>query len=134
MKNKSYIKIGMTVAAFSVSSLSAEAQAKPNQVMWTDRTLTNPPLVEQRSIDGSMERFWNLPDNPNVAKSQSVKRPMHSRTSSVPARKSASMEQKREVRERRGFFGINLFNLIPLIDIVHGEVTTESLDSVEGKK
>lgn len=134
MKYKRYIKIGMTVVALSVWSVSAGAQTRTNQVMWTDRTLTNPPLVEQRSIDGSLERFWNLPDNPKVEESQSVERPMRSRASSVPTRKGVSMEQKREVRERRGYFGINLFNLIPLIDIVHGEVTTESLDSVEGKK
>ncbi len=44
------------------------------------------------------------------------------------------MDQRREERERRGYFGINLFNLIPLIDIVHGDVTTESADRVKGRK
>jgi len=133
--NRNTIKIGFPVVALSLWSVAAGAQTRLNRAMWTDRSLTNPPFVEQASIDTSLEGFWNLPEEPKVTKScSSVKRPMDTRVLSDSVRKGASMEQKREVRERRGFFGINLFNLIPLIDIVHGEVTTESSDRVRGRK
>lgn len=115
-------------------SISAQAQTRMQRVAWTDRTLTNPPLTEQTSIDGSIERFWNLPDDPKEGKIRLLVRPaprerVVSRTSN-----GVAMEQKRDVRERRGFFGINLFNMIPLIDIVHGDVVTESSDNVSGKR
>jgi hypothetical protein len=42
--------------------------------------------------------------------------------------------QDRSTRERRGYFGINLFNAIPIIDFVHGNVTSSSTDRVEGRR
>jgi hypothetical protein len=134
MRNINYIKIGMITLVLIGVSISAQAQTRMQRVAWTDRTLTNPPLTEQTSIDGSIERFWNLPDDPKEGKIRLLVRPaprerVVSRTSN-----GVAMEQKRDVRERRGFFGINLFNMIPLIDIVHGDVVTESSDNVSGKR
>ncbi len=134
MRNINYIKIGMITLVLIGVSISAQAQTRMQRVAWTDRTLTNPPLTEQTSIDGSIERFWNLPNDPKEGKIRSLVRPaprerVVSRTSN-----GVAMEQKRDVRERRGFFGINLFNMIPLIDIVHGDVVTESSDNVSGKR
>lgn len=128
MKKTANSKIGIVVAALSICVASAEAQTRMNRVMWTDRSQTNPPLSEQTRIDGSIERFWNLPEEPRRAQSHSARPQKRLDTLSVPASRGTSVGQKREVRERRGFFGINLLNMIPLIDIVHGEVVSESLD------
>jgi hypothetical protein len=134
MKRISYIKIGVIVGLFSLLGLSAQAQTRMQRVAWTDRTLTNPPLTEQASINGSIERFWNLPVDQKEGKSRSLTRPAHRKGVALSTSNGVAMEQKRVVRERRGFFGINLFNLIPLIDIVHGDVVTESSDNVSGKR
>ncbi len=114
---------------------SVEAQSRPTRSAWTERTVTNPALATQTSIEGSLERFWSLPEGYEV-NTERRDRPLPK--SRGPELRSASngvsMEQQRDTRECRGYLGINLFNLIPLIDIVHGVVDEESVDRVEGRK
>lgn len=134
MNTGSYLKIGIAVFAVSFGAASARAQVRERRDMWTDRSLANPPLSTQTNINASVERFWNLPDESGAARNRSLNRSEEHRSIVTPASKRGSLKQKRETRERRGYFGINLFNLIPLVDIVHGDVITESVDRVEGRK
>ena len=97
--------------------------------------VTNPALTTRTSIEGSLERFWNLPKGAEVSTELRNRPLLKSRGSEFRSmRQGVSMEQKRDTKERRGYIGINLFNLIPLIDIVHGVVDEESVDRVQGRK
>ena len=114
---------------------SAEAQNRMDRLCWTDRGLSNPPLTHPSSLDSTIENFWNVtlveesPVRPQV-------RPGHTSVTGAQTGSSPSTEvqQDRSSRERRGYIGINLFNVIPLIDFVHGDVTTESSDHVKGRR
>ncbi len=126
----------LTVAGLLILvTASADAQSRSSRSAWTDRTATNPALSTQTPIEVSLERFWNLPEGSELSR-ELRDRPLSK--SRGPERRSTrqrvSMEQKRDTKERRGYLGINLFNLIPLIDIVHGVVDEESVDRVEGRK
>lgn len=130
MNTKNYLKIGITIVAVSFCWTLTRAEVRERGNMWTDRSLTNPPLSTQTNINASVERFWDLPDESGATRNHSEPH----RSIVTPASKRGSLKQKRETRERRGYFGINLFNLIPLVDIVHGDVITESVDRVEERK
>lgn len=126
----------LTVSALLLMGLTpVDAQSRSSRPAWTDRMASNPALSAQTSIERSLERFWNLLEG-SVASSEPSDRPLSKKRSTEirSARRGVSIEQKRDTKERRGFIGINLFNLIPLIDIVHGVVDEESVDHVEGRK
>ncbi len=138
-RNTLWLRNALWVAVF-LSGIGA-ANADPNQGQdagrpkWTDRAVTNPPLAASPSLDKSLEDFWNLPETheKSVASSGDLTRQRVSEESQ-DLRLNAVLKQSRETRGRRGFIGINLFNLIPLIDIVHGEVVDDSSDHVERRK
>jgi hypothetical protein len=116
-----------------LSTLNADSRM--NRLSWTDRGVSNPPLTESSSIDSTIETFWNV-TLAEEATTKSAPRvtstpPGSTSTKIVP---STQVEQDRSTRERRGYFGINLFNVIPLIDFVHGDVTSESKDNVKGRR
>ena len=114
---------------------SANAQKRMDRLCWTDRGQSNPPLTHPGSLDSTIENFWNValaevsPARPQVRQGNTSA--TGARTGSLP---STEVQQDRSSRERRGYIGINLFNVIPLIDFVHGDVTTESSDHVKGRK
>ena len=145
--NTRYIALG----ALALIALIAVAKGgtRMNRAMWTDRSETNPPLTEQSSLDASIERFWNLPDPPQATAAPVQPAPPrfghgrhghrgrhhhHRPVHPPPDPKGTSVDQSRDTRERRGYWGINLFNLIPLIDVVHGSVVEDSSDRVRGRK
>ncbi|MCZ6674589.1 MAG: hypothetical protein O7C75_16800 [Verrucomicrobia bacterium] len=134
MKKFVYRLFIVVLLSGSVSS-SAEGKSRMQRVAWTDRSLSNPPLVEHSSIDSTISQFWNVTLVPE-SKVETEVEPKVSYRSTVPAKPGPStrVSQDRNTKERRGYFGINLFNVIPLIDFVHGEAQTTSLDHVEGQK
>jgi hypothetical protein len=106
-----------------------------DRLSWTDRGVSNPPLTESSSIDSTIETFWNVTlaeEATAVSEPQATSTTLNS--TSTKQGPSTRVEQKRSNRERRGYFGINLFNAIPLIDFVHGDVTSESNDNVKGRR
>jgi len=106
-----------------------------DRVVWTDRTIGQPAAEPMSDITPTIERFWNvqLEEFPSeTATSNAISRPAVTQAPVAQARMQA--QQRRDVREHRGHWGINLFNIIPLVDIVHGEVRTESSDSIEGRR
>jgi len=135
LSTQRFYKTGLCLGALSLCLVGAEGQSQTPLTSWVDRAATNAPLVEQTEIDGSLEQFWNLPE-PLEAEVGQIQRqnPKVPRGKLETVRNSVSMKQERETRGRRGFIGINLFNLIPIIDIVHGEVVEGSVDYVEGRK
>ena len=119
----------------AAGGLNLAHENRMERISWTDRGLSNPPLSHASSLDSTIEGFWNVTltqeqmqrPEPRVlvkASACSVKRSNH----------SVEVEQDRNTRERRGYFGINLFNAIPIVDFVHGSVTTDSSDNVKGRK
>ena len=105
------------------------------RVSWTDRGLSNPPLSQTSSLDSTIEQFWNVKLAEEPVRTTEQRAPRSTPSCSAP-RSNHTMEvtQDRNTRERRGYFGINLFNAIPIIDFVHGSVTTDSRDNVNGRK
>jgi hypothetical protein len=116
---------------------SLNAHSRMDRLSWTDRGISNPPLSQSASIDSTIETFWNvtLTEDPVVEPRAQVRvsnsNLICSASGNVP---STQVEQDRSTHERRGYFGINLFNAIPLIDIVHGNVSTDSKDNVKGRR
>jgi hypothetical protein len=92
-------------------------------------------MEDHSSIDSTINQFWNvtLSEAPVQERKPSVS---YSTPTCSPSRPVPGTEvvQDRSTRERRGYFGINLFNAIPLIDFVHGNVTTDSSDRVQGRR
>jgi hypothetical protein len=130
----------MNKACFVVALIGlinvANATNRMDRISWTDRGLSNPPLAQQRSsLDNTIEQFWNIKLADEPVRSFAPRATVSTPSCSVP-RSSHSMEvkQDRNTRERRGYFGINLFNAIPIIDFVHGSVTTDSSDNVKGRR
>ncbi len=123
------------MAVFALCLLPVYGESTAPRVNWVDRSIMDTQVATQSPIDNSFERFWNLP-KPVVEKAEDFDQrrgaPPHPATSLKT--QTLSMNQKRDKRQRRSFIGINLFNLIPLIDIVHGDVIEESVDHVEGRK
>lgn len=135
MKGSRLIRSGLGVVALMLGMASIDAQSRSSRSAWSDRTVTSPALTTQTSIGGSLERFWSLPEGYGVnTERRDHPLPKGRGPELRSAKPGVSMEQKRDTRERRGYIGINLFNLIPLIDIVHGVVDEESVDRVEGRK
>lgn len=161
MKKHKQIAIASAIAIITLASLSAHANTRLDQVMWTDRGAANPPLSDNTStITESIERFWNLPiadqsvtanttskitmPNPAVSRySQCApnregyryNRPMETHTHTVVTKgPNHTISQHKNQRDKRGYFGINLFNIIPLIDIVSGSSETTSSDHVEASR
>ncbi|MDD4347921.1 MAG: hypothetical protein PHF70_02345 [Opitutales bacterium] len=119
--------------------------------MWTDRNLTNPALsVPESTINQSIERFWNLPERPlpetpatqptQPARSPYMQHRCRRYACSEPITAPAvpphrdHLAQQQSNNQRRGFLGINLFNLIPIVDIVYGKAETTSSDHVNSYK
>lgn len=125
----------LTIAILTILGMSLAHGNRMDRLRWTDRASSNPPLNQSSSLDSTIERFWNvkLAEEPIRV---SEPRMRTNTPSCSPARSNHSMEveQDRNTRERRGYFGINLFNAIPIIDFVHGSVTTDSSDNVKGRK
>jgi len=114
------------------------AHTRRDAVAWTDRGVGNPgnpSAATSSDVAPTLERFWNiqLEEAAPLANDQQVvsRQPVVVKKQAKP-RMAAS--QTRDKREHHGYWGINLFNLIPVIDIVHGEVETESSDRVEGHR
>jgi hypothetical protein len=158
MKTRKKIMFTSAIMLIGITS-AAHANTRLNQVMWTDRGIANPPLSENTStIDQSIEHFWNLPiPDPSISTrtTQSECRPTHTPTyrsspcrepyryaqpmekrthTTVTKQPNHSISQRKDQRDRRGYFGINLFNMIPLIDIVTGSSETTSSDHVEASR
>ena len=114
---------------------SATAHNRMDRLSWTDRSVSNPPLEHSSSIDSTINQFWNV-----TLAEEAVRTPKSSVTYSSPScspvrtNPGTEVVQDRSTRERRGYFGINLFNAIPIIDFVHGNVTSSSTDRVEGRR
>ncbi len=123
------------IVLWVVGGISLAHANRMERISWTDRGLSNPPLSRSSSLDATIEQFWNvkLAEEP-VCRSE-PRAPLRAQ-SCAAARSSHSMEvqQDRNTRERRGYFGINLFNAIPIIDFVHGSVTTDNSDNVKGRR
>lgn len=125
----------LSAVTLCILAHAAGAHNRMDRVLWTDRSITNPPLVDTRSIQENINQFWNValteertrPAQGSVGRSSPVCNPACPKSGN-------QVQQDRKTRERRGFFGINLFNAIPLIDFVHGSVTTDSSDHVEGRR
>ncbi len=127
-----------------LSTAQAHDSTRLNNLMWTDRNATNPPLSRPEStINSSIERFWNLPESPtpvrrSTAQPRCAPRPHYHPSHSCNPRNNPPAKnrlvQDQNSRERRGHFGINLFNMIPLIDIVHGSSESSNSDHVEASK
>ena len=159
MKKLNQVIFASTTAILGLASTAACADTRLEQVMWTDRGIANPPLSENTStINESIERFWNLPvpePTTTTNSTYSEYRPAprtsyHCQPSREPYRYSTPVEkhthttvvkqpnhsisQQKNQRDKRGYFGINLFNMIPLIDIVTGSSETTSSDHVEASR
>ncbi len=123
----------LSLLTLSLFSATSGAQSRMNRVAWSERSLALPSTEAPNAIDSSIERFWNTPkghSTPNITAREAT--PNNTQSRSSP--QNNTLEQSRNTRERRGFFGINLFNVIPIIDIVHGNVVTENNDRVTSKK
>jgi len=126
----------ISIVLLAVGGLNLLHANRMDRISWTDRGLSNPPLAQQRSsLDDTIEHFWNVKLADESVRSVAPRATVSSPSCSVP-RSSHSMEvkQDRNTRERQGYFGINLFNAIPIIDFVHGSVTTDSSDNVNGRR
>jgi len=133
----------IAIATLGALTLAADATAETRmrRLMWTDRSASIPPLTEHSGIEPAIERFWNLPDPPRQPAAAQPHRqgpdrrgPNSACSGSHCRQERDGLDQRRSTDERRGYFGINLFNAIPLIDFVHGSVATESEDHVRGRK
>ncbi len=118
--------------------------------MWTDRNITNPALsVPGSTINQSIERFWNLPERPLPEASPVAYSPQppcranthHNHRGGCVANTSSPvpphrdhLAQQQSNNQRRGFLGINLFNIIPIVDIVYGKAESSSSDHVNSYK
>lgn len=129
------IRMYTSVALIAIGALNIALANRMERISWTDRGLTNPPLSQTSSLDATIDQFWNVKLAEEPVRSPEVRPPMTTPSCST-VRSSHSMEvaQDRNTRERRGYFGINLFNAIPILDFVHGSVTTDSRDNVKGRK
>ncbi|MDA0349226.1 MAG: hypothetical protein O3C43_18195 [Verrucomicrobia bacterium] len=129
--------LGYTSIVFILAGFvsSASAQSRMDRLSWTDRSVSNPPLVHSSSIASTINQFWNV-----TLAEEAVRTPKPTVTYSTPGcspvrtNPGTEVVQDRSTRERRGYFGINLFNAIPIIDFVHGNVTSSSKDRVEGRR
>jgi len=152
--NTSFKWLGLltVVVGLSLPECFADETSRLDHLIWTDRNVSNPPLSRPAStINESIERFWNLPDTsttsaqvhgvahqcqPPSSYSQPC-RPIHPNRQycqSPQPRANNHLSQDQQSHERRGYLGINLFNVIPLIDIVHGSSESSSSDHVEASK
>lgn len=128
-------KIAAIFLLFVIGCISSVHGNRMDRIRWTDRGLSNPPMSKESSIDSTIEQFWNvkLQEEPlrTTRSTPSVTLPS---CASQRSSHSVEVKQDRKTRERRGYFGINLFNAIPIIDFVHGSVTTDSSDNVAGRR
>ena len=118
-----------------IGGISHTYANRMERISWTDRGLSNPPLSHSSSLDSTIEQFWNVKLAEEPVRRSEPRAPLRTPSCSA-SRSNHSMEvkQDRNTRERRGYFGINLFNAIPIIDFVHGSVTTDSSDNVKGRR
>ena len=125
----------ISIVLMSIGALNLAHANRMERISWTDRGLSNPPLSETSLLDSTIEQFWNvkLAEEPVRTSESRVPRSTPA-CSTTRSNHSMEVEQDRNTRERRGYFGINLFNAIPIIDFVHGSVTTDSRDNVKGRK
>ncbi len=128
---KKYILIicGLLMGSAAIS----RAATRSDRLMWTDRSLSSGSYTQSASIEPTINRFWNVLES-DLEEEKIVKMSPVCTTRVVAAKPKMEASQTRNEQEHRGHIGINLFNLIPLIDIVHGEVRTESSDHVSGQK
>ncbi len=113
---------------------------------WTDR---QPAMAESSgSIDHSIAQFWAVSEEDAreeprrqspVAGYVAPSMPRSTRSCVTPAfeyedgRDVHQVKQDRDKGSRRGHFGFNLFNAIPVLDIVWGEDRLNESDSYSGK-
>lgn len=152
MKTKSILIVSALSAFAAFQANASEDQNTLFQTrMWTDRNITNPALsVPESTINQSIERFWNLPERPLPETSSTVNssqpacppntynlyyRSHHQATTTaqVPPHRD-HLAQQQSNNQRRGFLGINLFNIIPIVDIVYGKAESSSSDHVKAYK
>lgn len=128
---KKYILI---ICGFLIGgAVISRAETRSDKLMWTNRALSSGSYSQSTSIEPTINRFWNVLETELEEEKVVVAKSGHV-TKTVAAKPKMEAWQTRTEKEHRGHIGINLFNLIPLIDIVHGEVDTESTDHVIGRK
>lgn len=133
------------LVGFGLSGIPDLSAREQEGIRWTDRA---PAIASSSSsIDHSIAQFWAVSEEaarvaPLAPAAPYVAPPPVCRTSRSPAarvyeyddgRDSHQLNQSRDKGSRRGHFGFNLFNAIPVFDIVWGEDRLDESDSYSGK-
>lgn len=134
------LAVGLFAGAMLLAGVATASAKGQNELRWTDREANLE--TGNSSIDRSIANFWEVSEEDarveaRVSRSVSDKAARdegqsYTRIEYERSRDTHALEQSRDRGSRRGHFGINLLNAIPLVDVVWGEDSSSERDAYSG--
>ena len=120
------VALGLMAGAFGVASARGEPEEKRER--WIERG--SETRFDAGSIDQSIASFWEVSEE--VAAATQAVMPELAEVPRTRLVDTKSLEQSRRRHKSGGHIGINLFNAIPIVDIVWGDKRETETDTISG--